>query len=101
MILLELDIQLKSNYSLEWQEQEYHEAYISHFRHEFSKWLQSSGINFNMKICSDIWYLAEQRKFYINSISKREAQIRDAIKSDTRFSEKYFTNTIISSADNY
>ncbi len=68
MILFELYIQLKSNHSLEWEEQEY--------------------------------YLAAQRKFYINSITPKQRLLLELLKDDTKFSAKYFTNTIISSADN-
>ncbi len=100
MIISDIDIKIKTDHYLEPEEQEYHEAYISHFRHEFTKWLERSGISCNTPVRFNIYYLATQRMFYIIHISTRESLILSFLKDDTKFSTKYFTNTIISSADN-
>ncbi|MBC5835800.1 hypothetical protein G6N05_05320 [Flavobacterium sp. F372] len=100
MIITDIEIKIKTDHSLEPEEQEYHEVYIAHFRHEFTKWLEKSGIRSNTPVRFNIYYLATQRLFYINDISSQKSLIFSFLKDDIRFYTKYFTNTIISSADN-
>jgi hypothetical protein len=100
MIITDIEIKIKTDHYLEPEEQEYHEVYITHFLHEFTKWLEKSGISCNTPVRFNIYYLATQRMFYINHISTRESLIHSVLKDDTKFYTKYFTNTIIGFADN-
>ena len=99
MMLSNIDIEIKDDNYWEPAEQEYHEAFINHFKFEFSNWLDRCGMRTNSVICFNIYYIPIKRKFYIAKINKREADIIEELKRDTRFYANYFTHSFISSAD--
>ena len=98
-MLTNIDIEIKGDHYWEPAEQEYHEAFIDYFKTELSNWLDNCGVRTSGVICFNIYYVPGVRKFYIFKINKKESEILQELKRDSRFYTKYFTHSFIGSAD--
>lgn len=93
-MLTNIDIEIKGNYYWEPAEQDYHEAFIDYFNSEFSNWLDTCGVMTSGVIAFNIYYLPTSRKFYVFKISKKESEILERLRKDSKFYSKYFTDSL-------
>lgn len=90
MILTNIDITIKGDQSWEWQEQEWHEDYISTFKYQFTSWLNKCNVHSVRVVAINITYLPELRKFRIDEIHRQKEPILQALADDSKFKNKYF-----------
>ena len=98
-MLVDIDIEIKGDHYWEPAEQEYHEAFIGFFKTEFSNWLDDCRVRTSGVISFNIYYIPGIRKFYLAKISKKESDILQELKRSNSFYTKYFTHSLIGSAD--
>lgn len=85
-----IEITFKTDRSIDYQEQEFHEQFISEFKHQLEKRLDYSHIRMNNLICMNLIYNADTKKFKFTHISIHEDRIIEELKEDTKFYKFYF-----------
>lgn len=80
----DIDIEIKGDYSWSFEEQEWHEKYISHFTTLLEKATVDSKINMINNVLINVTYYPEKFRFKITSISTKEKQFLEHYKEDKK-----------------
>ena len=89
-MLYSIDIKFKTERSIEYQEQEFHENFISEFKHQLENRLDQSGIRTTGIVGINIIYDADIKKFCFKYISIKPEEIISYLMMDTKFYSYYF-----------
>lgn len=90
MLLTNIDIKFNYDIEIPWEDQEYHEEYVTYFKAQFETWLNRCGIDSNNVVAINIEYYPGQRKFKIKKINILEDRIISRLKEDAKFYKDYF-----------
>ena len=88
-VSVQIEIDIKGDYSWDEQEQIVHERYISEIKHRLTRSLEKGNFPDRIWLKINIHYLAERQLFIFHSSDKLQERIEAHIKGDAFF-RKYF-----------
>ncbi len=83
----DIEIQIKGDYSWSYEEQEWHEKYISHFTTLLENATIDSKINMINAVLINVIYYPEKFRFKITAISTKEKQFLDYYFDDKKLKQ--------------
>lgn len=89
-MLHNIEITFKTERSIDWEEQEFHENFISEFKHQLEKRLDQSNCRTYGVVGINIIYDADIKKFCFKYISIKPEEIISYLMMDTKFYSHYF-----------
>lgn len=81
MVLSDISIKWKFDYEMSPDEQTFHEQFVDTFKFKITRFLNECGFNSNYRICFDLFYFPQIRKFYVDNISLNEKVLLSHLKN--------------------
>lgn len=81
MILSDITIKWKFDYEMEPEEQTFHENFVDTVKFKIARHLSNCGVNSNYRICFEVYYFPQIRKFYVYEISRNSNVIFGNLKA--------------------
>lgn len=89
-MLSNIDIVIKSDYEIPYQDQDYHDNRVELFKFQFSQWLDKSKIQYTGVMFINCIYNPQTRLFEIVKFEPNDNRILNNLKNDINFYNKYF-----------
>lgn len=69
------------------EEQIFHEHFVDTFKFKMSKFLDECGFGSNYRVCFDLFYFPQLRKFYIEDISLNKEVLLKHLKNSHKLKD--------------